>query len=115
MSLICEVAAPFVANSAVDGTDVVRPLRGHTDSCLRCQARLAAMSKTARELTSLTDSQAHAPADLEWRVMSSLEGDLAVPKSWRAPVAVAAVLMSFATAVIIWRVKAPRQQLAVRR
>lgn len=105
MSLACEIAAPFVANSAVDGSQVVKPLRGHTDSCLRCQARLAAMSKTAREMTSLTDSQAHAPADLEWRVMSSLEGELALPKSWKAPVAVIAVLISFAAAVIVWRFK----------
>ncbi len=105
MSLMCEVAAPFVANSAVDGTEVMRPLRSHTESCLRCQARLAAMSKTAREMTSLTDSQARAPADLEWRIMSSLEGDLAVPRSWRAPVAVAAALVSFAAAFIIWRLR----------
>ncbi len=102
---MCEVAAPFVANSAVDGTEVMRPLRSHTESCLRCQARLAAMSKTAREMTSLTDSQARAPADLEWRIMSSLEGDLAVPRSWRAPVAVAAALVSFAAAFIIWRLR----------
>ncbi|MDX1469074.1 MAG: hypothetical protein R3258_07005 [Acidimicrobiia bacterium] len=105
MSLVCEVAAPFVANSAVDGTEIIKPLRGHTDSCLRCQARLAAMSKTARELNAMTDSQARAPADLEWRVMSALEGDLALPRSWKAPVAVAAVLISFVAAVIVWRLK----------
>lgn len=105
MSLVCEVAAPFVANSAVDGTEIIKPLRGHTDSCLRCQARLAAMSKTARELNAMADSQSWAPADLEWRVMSSLEGDLAVPRSWKAPIAVAAVLISFAAAVIFWRVR----------
>ena len=105
MSLMCEVAAPFVANSAVDGIDVVRPLQFHTDSCLRCQARHVAMSKTARELTAMSGSQAKAPADLEWRVMSALEGDLAVPRTWRAPVAVAAALLSFAAAVIIWRLR----------
>ncbi len=105
MSLMCEVAAPFVANSAVDGTEVVRPLRSHTETCLRCQARHAAMAKTARQLTTISESQSYAPADLEWRVMSSLEGDLAVPKSWKAPVALVAVLISFAAAVIVWRLK----------
>ncbi len=105
MSLVCEVAAPFVANSAVDGTEVIKPLRSHTEGCLRCQARLAAMSKTAREMTALTDYEARAPADLEWRVMSSLEGDLAVPRSWKAPVAVVAVLISFAAAVILLKLK----------
>jgi hypothetical protein len=44
-----------------------------------------------------------APIDLEWRVMSSLEGDLAVPRSWRVPVAIAAALVSMVAAVLIWR------------
>lgn len=105
MSLVCEVAAPFVANSAVDEVAVIRPLRSHTESCLKCQARHAAMSKTARELGSMPDSSARAPADLEWRVMSALEGELAVPRSWRAPVAVTAALLSFVAAVIIWRLR----------
>lgn len=105
MSLMCELSAPFVANAAVEQTTVMRPFQSHTDTCLRCQARLAAMAKTAREMQSMTSSQAHAPADLEWRVMSSLEGDLAVPRSWKAPVAVAATLLSFAAALIIWRVR----------
>lgn len=59
-----------------------------TTSCLTCQARHAAMSRTARELTGIGDVKVKAPADLEWRVMSSLEGDLAMPRSWRTPVAV---------------------------
>jgi hypothetical protein len=46
-----------------------------------------------------------APADLEWRVMSSLEGDLAIPRSWKRPVAVVAALLSMAAAFIIWRLR----------
>ena len=103
MSVVCELAAPFVANSAVDGVKVVRPLRFHTNGCLKCQARHAAMSKTARELVALSDEHTKAPVDLEWRVMSALEGDLAVPRSWRMPMAVAAAVVSMAAAVIIWR------------
>lgn len=105
MSVFCEVAAPFVANSAVDEVEVTRPLRAHTSSCLRCQARHAAMSKTAREMTAMADVKVEAPADLEWRVMSSLEGDLALAHSWRTPVAVAAAVVSMAAAVVIWRLR----------
>ena len=43
---VCEMAAPFVANSAVEGRAVVRPFRSHVSSCLKCQARHAAMTKT---------------------------------------------------------------------
>ena len=103
MSVVCELAAPFVANSAVDGVNVVHPMRAHTNGCLKCQARHAAMSKTARELTALADVHTKAPADLEWRVMAALEGDLAVPRSWRTPMAVSAAIVSMAAAVIIWR------------
>lgn len=103
MRVICEFAAPFVANSAVDGTDVARPFRGHTSSCLRCQARHAAMARTAREMTSMGDVMVEAPTDLEWRIMSSLEGDLAVARSWRTPVALIAAGLSMAVAVIVWR------------
>jgi hypothetical protein len=46
-----------------------------------------------------------APADLEWRVMSSLEGELAVARSWRKPVAVLAALASMAAAIVIWRLR----------
>ena len=105
MSFVCEAAAPFVASSAVDDTEVVKPLRRHTSSCLKCQARHAAMLKTARALRALQDEQAEAPADLEWRVMSSLEGDLAMARSWRMPVAVVAGVVSMAAAVLIWRLK----------
>ena len=105
MSVLCEIAAPFVANSAVDEVEVMRPLRGHTSSCLKCQARHAAMSKTARELTAMADEQMKAPADLEWRVMAALEGELAVPRSWRTPMALSATLVSMAAAVIIWRLR----------
>lgn len=105
MDVVCELAAPFVANSAVDGTDIATPFRSHVGSCLRCQARHAAMSKTARELVSLESHRFAAPADLEWRVMSSLDGDLAIPRSWRTPVAVTAAILSMAAAIVIWRVR----------
>lgn len=105
MSVACELAAPFVANSAVDGEDVARPFRGHVSTCLRCQARHVAMTRTARELSAIQDERLGAPADLEWRVMSSLEGDLAVPRSWRTPVAVSAAILSMAAAIVIWRLR----------
>lgn len=105
MSVICEVAAPFVANAAVDQVQVMGVLRKHTSSCLKCQARHAAMSRTARELTAMGGVKVKAPADLEWRVMSSLEGDLAMARSWKTPLAVLAALVSMAAAVVIWRVR----------
>lgn len=105
MSVMCEVAAPFVANSAVDGGPVAGPFRGHTEACLRCQARHSAMARTARELRRLAGERSEAPADLEWRVMSSLEGELAIPRSWRRPIAVAAALLSMAAAIVIWRLR----------
>ena len=105
MSVLCEVAAPFVANSAVDESPVMWPLRAHTSRCLRCQARHAAMSKTARALQAMVGERSEAPADMEWRVLSSLEGDLAVPRSWRTPVAVVAAVVSMAAAVLIWRIR----------
>ena len=105
MSVVCEMAAPFVANSAVDEADVARPFRSHTSSCLRCQARHAAMSRIAREMTAMEGLSMEAPADLEWRVMSSLEGDLAIAPSWKAPVALAATVLSMTAAVIIWRLR----------
>ncbi len=105
MRLTCEVAAPFVANSAVEGTAVVAPFRRHAEGCLRCQARHAAMTRTARELRAMAGEQTRAPADLEWRVMSALEGELAIPRSWRRPVAVIAALLSMAAAFIIWRLR----------
>ena len=109
MSVVCELAAPFVANSAVDETPVSRPFRAHTDSCLRCQARHVAMSRTARELTLMSAETFSAPVDLEWRVMSSLEGDLAIARSWRKPLALTAAVLSMAAAVLIWRLR-PRAQ-----
>jgi hypothetical protein len=63
------------------------------------------MSKTARELMALADEHTRAPADLEWRVMSALEGDLAIPRSWRTPMAISAAAVSMAAAVIIWRLR----------
>lgn len=105
MRIVCEIAAPFVANSAVEGTEVAGPFRGHVASCLRCQARLAAMSRTARELKALAEERHEAPVDLEWRVMSDLDGELAIPRSWRRPVAVAATLVSMAAAILIWRLR----------
>jgi hypothetical protein len=103
--LICEMVAPFVANSAVEGRDVTRPFRRHTSACLRCQARHVTMTRTAAELRALAGERAAAPTDMEWRVMSSLEGDLAIPRSWKAPVAVAATLLSLAAALFIWRLR----------
>jgi len=100
VSALCGIAAPFVANGAVEGTEVAGPLRAHVSACLKCQARRAAMTRTARELTAMGDVGLKAPADLEWRVMASLEGDPAA-KSWRAPVAVTAAVLS--AAVLIWR------------
>ncbi len=109
MSLTCELAAPFVANSAVEGTEVARVFRRHTSSCLKCQARHVAMTRTARELAAMSKETIQAPLDLEWRVMSSLEGELAVARSWRKPLALSAALVSMAAAVLIWRLR-PRTQ-----
>ena len=103
MSAVCELALPFVATSAVEDRPVAAPLRRHTSSCLRCQARHAAMARTAREQRAMADTGEKAPLDLEWRVMSSLEGELSVPRSWRIPVAVVAALVSMAAALLIWR------------
>ena len=105
MSALCEMAAPFVANSAVDGSDVARPFRRHATTCLKCQARHAAMTRTARELAALESETSEAPRDLEWRVMSSLEGDLAVERSWRRPIAWGAALASMAAALVVWRLR----------
>lgn len=105
MSLACEAAAPFVANSAVDGVDVILPLRSHTRTCLKCQARHAAMSKTARALLAMASENTAAPPDLEWRVMASLEGDLAIARSMRKPAALLAAGASMAVAVILWRLR----------
>lgn len=109
MSVICEMAAPFVANSAVAQTPVARVFRAHADVCLKCQARHAAMTRTARELAAMSNETLVAPLDLEWRVMSALEGDLAVARSWRTPIAVTAAVVSMAAAVLIWRLR-PRTQ-----
>jgi hypothetical protein len=109
MNVVCEMAAPFVANSAVEGTQVARPFRSHSTTCLKCQARHAAMAKAAREMSAMSKQTLSAPLDLEWRVMSSLEGDLAVARSWRTPVALAAAILSMAAAILIWRLR-PRTQ-----
>jgi hypothetical protein len=105
MSVVCELAAPYVANSAVDGGDVIRPFRHHASTCLRCQARHAVMMRTARELSAMERERYRAPLDLEWRVMSSLQGDLAVPWTWRKPVAWSAAVLSMAAAILIWRLR----------
>jgi hypothetical protein len=105
MSLLCEMAAPFVAHSAVEGVVVARPFRGHTEACLRCRSRHSAMVRTARELRDLAGKQSPAPVDLEWRVMSSLEGELAISRSWRKPVALVAAVVSMAAAIVIWRLR----------
>lgn len=105
MAIVCEVAAPFVANSAVEATEVSWPFNEHVSSCLRCQARHAAMAKTGRELMAMADSAERAPKDLEWRVMSSLEGDLAVSRSWARPVTLIAAAVSMIAAIVIWRLR----------
>lgn len=105
MSVVCELAAPFVANSAVDGGEVMRPFRVHASTCLKCQARHVAMVRIARELAAMEGDRMSAPLDLEWRVMSSLEGDLALASSWRRPVAWAAAIASMAAAILIWRLR----------
>jgi hypothetical protein len=109
VNVLCEIAAPFVANSAVEGSPVAQPFRAHSDECLKCQARHAAMARTARELAAMSQETFNAPLDLVWRVMSALEGDLAVARSWRTPVAVSAAILSMAAAVLIWRLR-PRTQ-----
>lgn len=109
MPLLCEVAAPFVANSAVSDTEVIWPVSLHTDSCLRCQARQAAMAKTGRQLKAMATETHPAPKDLEWKVMSSLEGDLAVSRSWAKPVTLTAAAVSMVVAVVIWRLR-PRAE-----
>lgn len=109
MTVACELAAPLVATSAVDGKPVARVFRHHTDSCLRCQARHVAMTKAARELAAMAGEHHQAPRDLEWRVMSSLDGELAVARSIRRPIALAAAGLSMVAALIIWRLR-PRPQ-----
>lgn len=104
MSVVCELAAPFLANSAVEGTAGAAPMRAHLRSCLRCQARHAAMSRVAREMRAMAVATERAPLDLEWKVMSSLEGDLAISRSWRRPLALAAAVTSLAV-VLIWKMR----------
>jgi hypothetical protein len=67
------------------------------------------MTRTARELAVMSKETLTAPLDLEWRVMSSLQGDLALARSWRTPVAVTAAVLSMTAAVVIWRFR-PRTQ-----
>ena len=105
MSVRCEMAAPFIANAAVDGVEVFGPFRSHASTCLKCQARHAAMARTARELAAMQDHRIAAPADLEWRVMASLEGDLAVVRSWSKPIAWIAAGLSMTAAILIWRLR----------
>jgi hypothetical protein len=105
MSVVCELAAPYVANTAVEGGDVIRPFRHHASTCLKCQARHVAMVRTARELSALEKERFRAPLDLEWRVMSSLEGDLAMPRIWRKPLAWSTAILSMAAAILIWRLR----------
>ncbi len=109
MAVLCEIAAPFVANSAVEEIEVIWPLRSHTDSCLRCQARQVAMVRTGRQLKSLAEETNTAPHDLEWKVMSSLEGDLAVSRTWAKPLTLTAAALGMVAAVVIWRLR-PRAE-----
>ena len=104
-SIVCDVAAPFVANSAVEDSEVVWPLRTHTTTCLKCQARHAAMAKTGRQMRDMASETHPAPRDLEWRVMSSLEGELAVSRTWARPVTLTAAALSMLAAILIWRLR----------
>jgi hypothetical protein len=63
------------------------------------------MAKTARHLAAMEDERVPAPPDLEWRVMAALEGDLAIARSMRRPIAWTAALLSMAAAVVIWRLR----------
>lgn len=63
------------------------------------------MTKTARELKALSGVVEPAPLDLEWRVMSALDGDLAVSRSWRGPLTLAAALLSMGLAFFIWKMR----------
>jgi hypothetical protein len=103
--ILCELSAPFVANAAVETSPIAAPIRIHVDRCLRCRSRHAAMTKTARELRALAGVVEPAPIDLEWRVMSSLEGDLAIARSWRRPLALVAALLSMGLAFFLWKMR----------
>lgn len=103
MSMLCELALPFVVSSAVLGREVVRPLRAHSRRCLRCQARAAAMRRSARALAMLSGEQLAAPRDLEWRVLSSL--DLASRTSMRRPIRWEVAIFSISAALLIWRLR----------
>lgn len=103
MSAICELAAPFVANAAIEGSVAIRPFRAHSTTCLKCQARYAAMRRTARALAVMAGECQPAPPGLEWKVMSSLEGDLAVERTLTRPLALLAAVLSMAAAVVVWR------------
>jgi activator of HSP90 ATPase len=63
------------------------------------------MAKTGRELKAMATETHRAPKDLEWRVMSSLEGDLAVSRSWRKPINLTAAAISRIAAIVIWRLR----------
>ena len=107
MSVLCEVAAPFVANSAVDEVEIVAVFRPHTDSCLRCQARHAAMSKTARELTAIGDLKSRGSG------RSRVEGDGIAGRRSRCGSILekvrsqltGSVAYQWASAVVIWRLR----------
>ncbi len=105
MSVVCEVAVPFVATAAVEGSAVGGVLGGHSATCLKCQARYAAMSRAAKEMAVMKEGHFEAPRDLEWKVMSSLEGDLAISRSWKKPITYVAAGVSMAIALVVWRAR----------
>ena len=63
------------------------------------------MSRAAREMAGMGQLRYEAPRDLEWRVMSSLEGDLAVERTWRRPTTFIAAGVSMAVAILFWRLR----------
>lgn len=105
MKLACELVAPFAVNSAVDGGQLVQPMRRHTRTCLKCQARRAAMRRTSRAMAAIADETSPAPAGLDWRVMTSLDDTRAEPGGVNKPVALVAGVVSMAAALIIWRLR----------
>ena len=89
-----------------ESTDILSRLGAHrVVSLVGAGGKTTLMFRLARELTAMGDLLLKAPADLEWRVMSSLEGDLAVAHSWRTPVAVMATLISMAAAFVLWKLR----------
>lgn len=79
----------------------------HAGSCLQCQAREALAGRLQRELGALRALVISAPLDLEWRVMSGLEGRH--PRRSPPPVPALVAAGVSAAAVVFWWAR-PRSQ-----